>query len=239
MSTYVMGDIHGEYEMFLDLLEKIKLAETDTLYVMGDMIDRGEHPMKVLLKLMEMPNAFCLLGNHEMMALECLPFLQREITDQSLAEMEPHFLGNLAAWMQNGGETTINEFRELSPDMREAVMDFLQDLLIYVQLRAGGQEYLLVHAGLGHFAPEKNIEDYSLQELVWERADYARTYYPDRVVITGHTPTWSIEGNPEPGSVYRANHHIAVDCGAGFPDGKLAAVCLETGEVFYAEKTDS
>lgn len=41
MATYVISDIHGEYDMFLDLLEKIGLKEADTLYILGDVLDRG------------------------------------------------------------------------------------------------------------------------------------------------------------------------------------------------------
>lgn len=75
IATYVISDIHGEYEMFMELLEKIGLEEWDTLYILGDILDRGPHPIKVLLKLMEMPNVCCLVGNHELMAIECLEFL--------------------------------------------------------------------------------------------------------------------------------------------------------------------
>ena len=32
IATYVVSDIHGEYELFIRLLEEIHLKETDTLY---------------------------------------------------------------------------------------------------------------------------------------------------------------------------------------------------------------
>lgn len=72
----------------MDLFEKINLKETDTLYIWGDVLDRGPHPIKTLMRLMEMPNAICMVGNHEVMALECLTFLMKEITDSSLEELE-------------------------------------------------------------------------------------------------------------------------------------------------------
>ena len=74
MSIYVTADLHGEYDKFIEILRKIDLQDTDTLYVLGDVLDRGPHPIKCLLKLMEMPNAICLVGNHELMALDCLGF---------------------------------------------------------------------------------------------------------------------------------------------------------------------
>ena len=56
---------------------------------------------------------------------------------------------------------------------------------------------------------------------------------PDTYVVTGHTPTQHIAGNPKPGYIYRKNNHIAIDCGASLPGGRLAAICLDTGEEFY------
>ena len=93
----------------------------------------------------------------------------------------------------------------------------------------------MVHAGLGNFSPQKDIEEYSLHDLVWERADYEKCYFEDMYVVSGHTPTQLIEENPRPGFIYQKNHHIASECGACFPDGRLAAFCLDTGEEFYVE----
>ena len=102
MATYVISDIHGEYERFMELLEEIELKDTDTLYVLGDVLDRGEHPIKVILKLMEMPNAFCIVGNHEVMALECLRFLCQEITDLAIEKVDAELLDNLVRWCMEG-----------------------------------------------------------------------------------------------------------------------------------------
>ena len=233
MATYVISDIHGQYDKFIAMLDAINLRDTDTLYVLGDILDRGPQPIKVMLKLMEMPNAICIVGNHEYMAAECLSFLMREVTDRSLDELDYKTLDNLVTWQYNGAKTTIDEFRELSAEMQAEVIDFIKDMSIYEELSVGGKEYLLVHAGLGNFDPAKDILDYSLHDLVWKQADYSRQYFDDKIVITGHTPTQFIKGNPNPGYIYRQNNHIAIDCGAYLEDGRLAAVCLDTGEEYY------
>ena len=233
MATYVISDIHGQYDKFIAMLDAINLRDTDTLYVLGDILDRGPQPIKVMLKLMEMPNAICIVGNHEYMAAECLSFLMQEVTDRSLDELDYKTLDNLVTWQYNGAKTTIDEFRELSAEMQAEVIDFIKDMSIYEELSVGGKEYLLVHAGLGNFDPAKDILDYSLHDLVWKQADYSRQYFDDKIVITGHTPTQFIKGNPKPGFIYRNNNHLAIDCGAYLEDGRLAAVCLETGEEFY------
>lgn len=235
--NYVISDIHGYYGKFIEILNLIKLKETDTLYVLGDIVDRGPNPIKTLLKLMEMPNAVCIVGNHELMALDGLRFLNTQITAESVNAIDTEVLGNLIDWQCNGGETTIEEFKQLDPEMRQEILDFMMEFSMYEELTVNGQQYLLVHAGLGDYSPEKSIEDYSLKNLVWDRADYNTQYFEDTIVITGHTPTQYIEGNPNPGRIYKNLNHIAIDCGCAMPDGRLAAICLETGEEFYSSET--
>lgn len=239
MATYVVSDIHGQYDMLMELLDKIRLKETDTLYILGDVLERGPHPIKTLRKLMEMPNAICMVGNHELMALECLEFLRKEITDSSIEELDEKMLDNLLTWQYNGSKSTIDEFRELDPEIQQDVIDFIKEFLIYEEISVHGKEYLLVHAGLGNFSPEKEIEDYSLHELIWMRSDYGRKYFDDTYVVTGHSPTQTIKENPNPGFIYKGNNHIAIDCGACYRGGRLAAICLETGEEYYSSPNET
>ncbi|MBR1740332.1 MAG: serine/threonine protein phosphatase [Lachnospiraceae bacterium] len=230
---YVISDIHGHLDLFLELLDRIRLTESDTLYVLGDVLDRGPNPIRTILKLMGMPNVVCLAGNHELMALECLEFLMTEITERSIEKMDEKMLQNLMTWQLNGSRTTIDEFRSLDFEVQQDVIDYMKEFIIYEELMVNGNEYLLVHGGLGNYAPDKDLEDYSLKELIWDRADYGIRYFDDIYVVTGHTPTQEIRYNPRPGYIYKGNNHIAVDCGCYRPDGQLAAVCLDTGEEYY------
>jgi len=234
IATYVISDIHGQYDMFMELLDKIKLKETDTLYILGDICDRGPHPIKALRKIMEMPNVICLVGNHELMALKCLKFLMKEITNISIEELDKEMLNNLVTWQYNGSKSTINEFSQLDPETKQEVIDFINEFWVYEEVSINNKNYLLVHAGLGNYSPEKDIEDYSLHELVWTQADYNVRYFEDTYVITGHTPTQTIADNSRPGYIYQRNNHIAIDCGACYSGGRLAALCLETGEEYYS-----
>ncbi len=232
--TYVISDIHGAYDMFVELLEIIKLKENDTLYILGDILDRGPHPIKTLLKIMKMPNTVCLAGNHELMALECLEFLMTEITEESVRELDPKIADNILMWYYSGGNTTIKEFLTLDLVMKQSVIDFIREFSIYEELTVNGKDYLLVHGGLGNFYPGKDMEDYSLKELIWDRAEYDIRYFEDVYVVTGHTPTQAINGNTRPGYIFKGNNHIAIDCGSCRRDGRLAAVCLDTGEEYYS-----
>ena len=234
MATYVISDIHGEYEKFMELLDRIGLRETDTLYILGDVLDRGSRPISVIRKLMEMPNVVPIVGNHEFMAMTCLNFLCQEITEKAIEKIEQGMAEKLSNWMLNGGMTTVDELHRLDGRMRKEVMDYIGEFLTYAELTVNGKEYLLVHAGLGNFSPKRDLDDYGLEELVWERPDYEVQYFEDKYLVTGHTPTQYILENPRPGFIFRKNRHIAIDCGAYCPGGRLAAICLDTGEEFYS-----
>lgn len=234
MGTYVISDIHGCYDEYRRMLEKIRFSEEDMLYVLGDVLDRGPHPVRVVLDLMQRPNVVCLAGNHEYMALKCLPFLLKEVTDENLGDLDAGMVEKLLSWQQNGAASTMDEFHRLDAGTRTEVLHFLSDFDLYEEVYVNGTAYILVHAGLGDFRPDKELWEYGLEDLVWERPDYEKPYFPDKYVITGHTPTMTIGSNPRPGYIYKYNNHIAIDCGAGF-GGRLACICLETMEEFYVE----
>ena len=64
---YAMSDIHGQYELFRNLMEQITLGKDDILYVLGDVVDRGPDSMKILKYMMANPNIIPIMGNHELM----------------------------------------------------------------------------------------------------------------------------------------------------------------------------
>ena len=46
---YAMSDLHGCYEKYIQMVEMIRFKSEDTLYVLGDVVDRGEDGVKILL----------------------------------------------------------------------------------------------------------------------------------------------------------------------------------------------
>jgi serine/threonine protein phosphatase 1 len=229
---YCVADIHGEYQRYLALLEKLKLRVDDTLYVLGDVVDRGPEPMKVLLDMMERPNVVPLLGNHEYMAAVNLRFLTQEVTQDSLKALDAEAMQDLLAWQEEGGTPTIEAFQRLSPAQRQEVLDYLGEFELYEEVEVNGQCYLLVHAGPRNDTLDQPLDDFDLHDLIWSRLDYSHPYFSDRIMVTGHTPTRLIKENPRPDYIYKAPGHIAIDCGCVY-GGQLGAVCLDTGEEVY------
>ena len=64
---YVISDIHGCYTQFAELLNLIRFKDTDILYVLGEIVNRGLHPIKVYSALIEIPHIVCIFGNMYLM----------------------------------------------------------------------------------------------------------------------------------------------------------------------------
>lgn len=232
---YCISDLHGEYEKYQTILEKIHLQATDTLYVLGDVCDRGSEPCEILLDLMTRPNVVFLMGNHDATAAQVLSFLSQEITDESIEQFDTKMLYLMQAWLADGGASTLEDFRKRSPIERLLILNYLKSASLYEEVRMGENDYVLVHGGLENFVLDKKLSDYSPAELLFSRTDYAKPLFDgNKFLVTGHTPTAMIPENPNPGYIFRRNNHIALDCGASFPSGRLGAICLDTGEEFYS-----
>ena len=111
---YIISDIHGCYEQYRALLDKIHFSDKDRLYVLGDAMDRGPQPMKVIQDLMMRPNVFYIAGNHDYMMLRALKKLAVEITEENYRDhLTSDDLLSYFYWVQDGGRVTADQFRTL------------------------------------------------------------------------------------------------------------------------------
>ena len=65
MATYITSDAHGHLRALDQALEQAAPGADDTVYVLGDMIDRGPEPVGVINLVRSLPNVHVLMGNHE------------------------------------------------------------------------------------------------------------------------------------------------------------------------------
>ena len=80
---YIVSDIHGCYRQYQALLEKIQFSEQDELYILGDVVDRGPEPIRVMQDIMKRPNVIFILGNHDFIMYSLMKKLCVEITEEN------------------------------------------------------------------------------------------------------------------------------------------------------------
>ena len=233
---YCTSDIHGfPIESFFRLLEKGDYGGQDTLYILGDVIDRNSDGGVAMLRwMMNQPNVEFILGNHEAMLLSC-SFLFEEITDESIDHLNFQQMQLLLQWMQNGSQPTMTSLRELKkkdPDALNDLLDYLRDAPLYSVVSAGGRDFVLVHSGLGNFSQEKKLSEYTPDDLLWTRSSPDEIYIPDIMTILGHTPTGYLFG--EKGKMFRTDTWIDIDTGAS-GGGSPMLLRLDDMKEFYAD----
>ncbi|MBO9492200.1 metallophosphoesterase [Endozoicomonas sp. G2_1] len=71
-NDYVVGDIHGHYDLLLAQLERLKFNhKIDRLFALGDLINRGPRSLDCLNLLLK-PWFFSVIGNHEAYFKQCV-----------------------------------------------------------------------------------------------------------------------------------------------------------------------
>ena len=121
MSLYLIGDLQGCDAPLERLLQKIDFsASRDTLYLLGDLVNRGPDSLAVLRRLSALGDAAqCLLGNHDL-----------------------HLLAVSQGVRKPGRKDTVQDILA-APD-REALLDWLRHRSMAIH-RHG---WLMVHAGV-------------------------------------------------------------------------------------------
>lgn len=133
MAIYVTSDAHGHVRALDEALSKISLTSDDTLYVLGDMIDRGPDPVGVIKLVRSLPNARVLKGNHEQIMLDA-------IIGQDPLDAE--------TWDINGGWTTREQLNDMEYEAYEELVRWMAALPLYAVVETAERPYLLVHAGI-------------------------------------------------------------------------------------------
>ena len=177
--TYILSDIHGEYELFCRLMEKVGFSDGDALICCGDMIDKGKQSARLATHLFSMKNAVLLAGNHEYDFLKYYWSLMRDARDYDL------ILSRLREYFPYDGELLDWE----TVDRFEALPYFYET-----------EEFICVHAGApldreGYLLP---LKDATPEQLVYDRTFKDPSVLPrgGKCVFFGHTPTFFLGGEP-------------------------------------------
>lgn len=187
-----IGDVHGHYLGLMSLLELIDPGQADQIYFLGDLVDRGPNSSAVV-ELVKSRGYACLLGNHEDMMLAALA-----------SNSDP---SSLLAWSSCGGEETLNSYR--SNTQLEEHLAWMAELPLYLDLG----DVWLVHAGVD---PQLPLDVQGHYQFCWVRREFHASkepYFPEKVIVVGHTITFTLPGIT-PGQVAAGAGWIDIDTGA-------------------------
>ena len=202
---FAMSDIHGQYDLFLKMLDRIDLKREDLLVIIGDICDRGKKSYEIYMKCIKMRklgyNLKFILGNHEDMLLEDLEndYPIRYETEYSVFRNSKYFENkDMKDWHE---ENFLEE------------IEWLVKWLKNCPLVISGNENIFVHAGLDL---NKVLEKQEKETVLWTREEFwlmenvELEEYKGKNIYFGHTPNIN-------GRISKKTDRIkGIDCGAFF-----------------------
>lgn len=230
MGLYVFSDLHGQY----DLWEKIKnkITPQDTFYCLGDNIDRGPDGYKICKEQQKISNLIVLKGNHEAMAAAAIPDM-----------LQDYGSSDVFNWCMNGGNATwLTLMDETESDSEIYSFKIWCDRLPIKKIVTNnkGQTIHLTHAGFTFGREESS-------DLLWDRKHFYDSWpntppnASSQIIVHGHTPVqylaeWIGVHRKSPPEIitYCNGHKIDIDLGS-VVSHRAALLDLNTFEVTYVE----
>ena len=223
MSIYVCSDIHGQYGLYIKMLETIGFSDKDRLYIIGDLIDRGPGSIEMLRDVMGRENVLCLFGNHEMMMTDHL-----------------HRIHERDFWLNpsNGGVVTLGAFLKLDEEEQTKILDFIDGMYFQYELEIEGERFLLSHSDFFENEGTVKWRDYPgnvILHKVWNSPWRQWEYIPiekyekdSRMHVIGHVPVqYFFKGKNDScaGAFVSAEHRVInIDLGCAMLSRHLTAV---------------
>ena len=175
---YVCSDIHGEYGLFLRLLEKIRFDATDEMIICGDVIDKGEGSVSLLKLISSHKNFTFIMGNHEYDFLKyyrALMMNENSDYEKVLKKLQAYFPadGRLFNW---------------------DLADWLEGRPFHLER----EEFICVHSGIPVLQNNAlmSAERATAEQLVYDRRFKDPKVLPvtDKCIFFGHTPSSYLTG---------------------------------------------
>jgi predicted phosphodiesterase len=148
-----MSDIHGAYEQYEQMKKKIKFDATDTLYIIGDIFDRGPGTYKILADVTKSKNIHLILGNHEYAYVQIYKNMKlydetKDKRYKDSIDMWKNYISDPAA----GGAGTIDFlFNKIKKSQRETYLEYLSNCPTDKLLNVNGKNIYLTHGSISKY----------------------------------------------------------------------------------------
>ncbi|MCM1181024.1 MAG: metallophosphoesterase [Clostridium sp.] len=232
---YVIGDIHNEIRKLDSIMEQIQPTGNDEVILLGDLFDRGGEeadPVGVYFAITGLCDCcIWLRGNHDEWLAD---YIKKyfSLPERKRSKMFPYFYNSFDLIKQ----------RMTEKDMLD-LADQIYGLPLQMELEIEGKKFLLAHAMTSHPSKDLPTEEYLMGN--YELELFVLTGIDGYISLCGHTVTddafLQMRGkylDEYPRSIWindKENVYL-LDCGCGFTGGKLACICIETGERFYSHR---
>jgi serine/threonine protein phosphatase 1 len=220
MTTYALGDVHGRAPALIEVLDKSNFNDaTDTLIVLGDIVDGYPWIRECFDILDGIKNKVICSGNHDLWWLNWCNTSKE-----------------LPVWVHQGGYATLRSYDFDNKNVPESHVKMIENAKIY---HVDSQHNLYCHGGFNARAPIENQDD---EFIMWDRTlcKYAHDRWiqknpvdikPYKKIFIGHTSTMFFHSTRP----LIMGNVVMLDTGGG-DVGKLTIMNVDTLEYWQSEK---
>jgi serine/threonine protein phosphatase 1 len=237
----IIGDVHGQADLLERMLETTQKRGIELMFV-GDLVDRGPNPQRVL-DMLARDKIRGVRGNHE-------EWFCGWLSGEGFDRVALHPAMGGAATLRSYGldPWAISELEVGMAAVPQHQQDFVLGLPLAIDLEVDGERWWLLHAGVpgddkfqdmfdaadpAARPPAGNRDEipwlarHRRTTLLWTKTLPDKMPIADRPVVFGHIPH---------DRVHDVGHAVCVDTGAGTADdGALSALVLPSREVIRLE----
>lgn len=256
MATYVIGDIHGCYNEWVELKDRIESEDSDAKFILvGDIVDRGPQVFDMIqwaMKNITTDGKYqMILGNHEDEKIEwwdyCVaPLIKRnkECGIMTTIDMLPRDRYNFLTVMDNMN-FNLKDIEE--------IINWFKALPLYKDIKVDNKRFIIVHANIPLSAIDindensitKDISDATRSFMLWDREAGDFNKIKGATLVHGHTPSVFPEAFPighkindsDIGRIVKCKNRFNIDCGLVYKEYysqcNLAALRLEDSKEIY------
>lgn len=191
-----ISDIHGEYDMFVKLLEKVNYSpSTCDLYLLGDYVDKGLHSRKVIDLIMKLVDdgAKAVIGNHDFAFLKWLDGDNSKFHSSSPSTLNSYVYNSRSA-KRSFSQFDINEGRRYIRKHYMHHIKFLRSLPYYLET----EDHIFVHAGYNSKCDDWKKET-KTNDFMWLREKFYRNpTNVNKMTVFGHTTCRRLHKSNDP-----------------------------------------
>lgn len=187
-----VSDLHGDYDGFCELLDKVKFTENDALIIVGDILEKGQQSLQLLCKVTEMAeqgNVFLVLGNNDTVLLD---WETDEWSYEDVLNYAKRAWGTVIRNMAESLGVSLNttedlqELEQLAERQYKEQIDFLKESPYILDTDLA----VFVHAGLD---PAKTLYKQDV-EYCRRTTEYIQKieetgFYFEKPLVVGHWPS--------------------------------------------------
>ena len=236
---FIVGDLHGRYDILHEFLQWSKAGDKDLLVSVGDLIDRGSKSLECLSHFLFADNCEAVKGNHDQLMVDSL------VNNDRQADM---------TWMMNGGDWALshnlNYLRGLATETDKLPV-FLDITFGDVQVGVSHAEFPYTSRGHLLDARTRNMliatactvnvaildmmvdEAKDIKLALWGRRQVkesgGRGILGYDYVVHGHTVTQVLTDEPVP--IQKVNQHW-IDTGSCFTGGRQTIMEIKKDGTF-------